>query len=249
MTTKGWPAPTQEQLIAALSSDYTTADLSPADRGLLTYAVRLTRAPSAITEADIAALRAGPRHPRYLCDYSLFRICQSYCGRTGRRIGGQFFLVGDVKERDMFSEIIKILITGILFLQGLTHGVAFFALIKDATRSEGQPSVPVRSWLLPSLAPRAAAWIASIFWLLATIGFIAAALSFWETLLPDDAWRQLAGASTLISTLGIALFSGIWPGAPSRRLSNIDTAAALAINAVILVLLLAGWPPGTPFDT
>ena len=147
----------------------------------------------------------------------------------------------------MFPEIIKILIAGALVLQGFSHGVAFFALIKDAARSEGQPSVPVRSWLMPSLAPRTAALIASLFWLLSTIGFFATALSFWESLLPGETWRQLAAASALVSTLGIALFSGIWPGAPNRRLSNIDTAIALVINAAVLVMLLVGWPPGTLF--
>ena len=116
----------------------------------------------------------------------------------------------------MFLEIIRILIAGTLGLQGFTHAVAFYALVKDAGRSEGQPSVPVRSWLLPSLAPRTAALIASLFWLLSTIGFFAAALSFWESLLPGETWRQLAAAAALISTLGIALFSGIWPGAPNR---------------------------------
>ena len=147
----------------------------------------------------------------------------------------------------MFPEFIKILITGTLFLHGLAHGVAFFALLKDATRSAGKPSLPVRSWLLPSLAPKAAAWIASLFWLLATIGFIATAVTFWETRLPGETWRQVVAASALISTLGIALFSGIWPGAPNRRLSNIDTAIALVINVAVLVLLLVGWPPGTLF--
>ena len=43
------------------------------------------------------------------------------------------------------------------------------------------------------------------------------------------------------------LFSGIWPGAPNRRLSNIDTAIAVAIDVAVLVLLLVGWPPGTLF--
>jgi len=47
------------------------------------------------------------------------------------------------------------------------------------------------------------------------------------------------------AAITFALFSGIWPGAPNRRLSNIDTAIALAINAAILVLSLVGWLPGT----
>ena len=149
----------------------------------------------------------------------------------------------------MVLDIARILIAGTLALQGFVHAVASFALINDARRSEGQPSLPVRSWLLPSLAPRTAALIASLFWLLATIGFFATALSFWESLLPGETWRQLAAASALISTLGIALFSGIWPGTPNRKLSNIDTAIALGINAALLLLLLLGWLPGTLYGS
>jgi len=147
----------------------------------------------------------------------------------------------------MSPQIIKFLITGTLLLHGLAHGRAFLALISDAARSRGQPPIPVRSWLLPSLSISAAAILASPFWLLSTIGFIAASLSFWGTL-PGEYWRQLAIASSVISTLGIALFSGIWPGAPNHKLSDLDTVIALVINALILALLLwVGWPPLTMF--
>ena len=148
----------------------------------------------------------------------------------------------------MSPQTIKIIIAGVLLLQGLSHGKAFFALIADASRTGGQAPVPIRSWLLPSLSPRAAAIIASPFWLLSTLGFIAASLGLWETLVPSEAWRQLAVISSIISSLGIVLFSGIWPGAPNRRLSNLDTAIALVINSVILILLLwFDWPPWTMF--
>ena len=137
----------------------------------------------------------------------------------------------------MSPQVIKILIAGALFLHGLAHGKAFFALIADATRTGGQAPVPIRSWLLPSISPRAAAIIASPFWLLSTLGFIAASLGFWGTLVPGEAWRQLAVVSSVISSLGIVLTSGTWPGAPNRRLSNLDTAIALVMNTAILVLL------------
>jgi hypothetical protein len=55
LTAKGWPAPVQEQLVAALSSDYTTAGLAPADRAMLAYAVKLTLQPSAIVKEAITA--------------------------------------------------------------------------------------------------------------------------------------------------------------------------------------------------
>jgi hypothetical protein len=138
--------------------------------------------------------------------------------------------------------IIEIVITGVLGLQAFSHGVAFFALIRDA-RSDIKPALPVRSWLLPSLAPRTAMWIASLFWLLATLGFATAAISVWDILLPGVTWQPLAAAGAVISTLGIALFSGAWPGASNRKLSKIDTTIALVINAAIIVVVV-GWLTG-----
>jgi hypothetical protein len=69
-----------------------------------------------------------------------------------------------------------------------------------------------------------------------------AALSFTSALLPADVWRQFTVAASVVSTLGIVLFSGIWPGAPNRKLSQIDTAIALVINVVLLVAVAAGYP-------
>src|SRR5690606_7857704 len=96
-------------------------------------------------------------------------------------------------------------------------------------------------WLLPSLSLRTSAAIALVFWLLATVGFIASAMSLSVSLLPTAAWQPLAIAASLVSTLGIVLFSGIWPGAPNRKLAKIDTVIALVLNAAILVVALAGW--------
>jgi hypothetical protein len=141
-------------------------------------------------------------------------------------------------------ELIKVLLAGALMLHGVAHGKAFFALIGDAQRAGDRTPLPVRSWLLPSLSPRAAALLASPFWLLSTLGFILSSLSFWGFLVTGDIWRPLAVAGSIVSTLGIVLFSGIWPGAPNRRLSTLDTGIALVLNGVILVLLVwLQWPP------
>lgn len=40
-----------------MEEDYTRAELTPADRAMLDFAVKLTRAPSAMTAADVAILR------------------------------------------------------------------------------------------------------------------------------------------------------------------------------------------------
>jgi hypothetical protein len=105
----------------------------------------------------------------------------------------------------------------------------------------------VRSWLLLPYTTGAAA-IAAVFWLLSTVGFIAASLLFYSSSTSGELWRQLAIGASIVSTIGIALFSGIWPGAPNRSLSNLDTIIALAMNGVILVALLwLQWPPYTMF--
>lgn len=148
----------------------------------------------------------------------------------------------------MSPQTIKILITAILLLHGIAHGRAFLMLIAQASGNEAATPLPVRSWLFPSLASRTAAILASLFWVLSTVGFVLAALSFWGTFELGAGWRQIAVVSAIISTVGIALFSGIWPGAPSRRLSNIDTIIALAVNLAVLVALVwLQWPPQEMF--
>lgn len=144
----------------------------------------------------------------------------------------------------MSPEIIKIIITAVLFLQGVAHGKAFIALIAQAAGTGSPPILPVRSWLLPKLSMEAAGMIACFFWLLATAGFIVAALSFWGTLFTGVDWRQIAIISAIISTIGTILFSGIWPGAPSRKLSTLDTVISLVVNIAVFILLVGmNWPP------
>ena len=45
--------------MAALADDYRRAELTAADRAMLDFAVKLTRAPSAVTRADVDALRSS----------------------------------------------------------------------------------------------------------------------------------------------------------------------------------------------
>ena len=65
--------------------------------------------------------------------------------------------------------------------------------------------------LLPSLASPIATALATGFWAVSMIGFIAAACSFWGVLVPSEAWRTLAVVSAVVSTLGLTLFIGTWP--------------------------------------
>jgi hypothetical protein len=140
-------------------------------------------------------------------------------------------------------DFIKVLIAGALLLHGLAHGKAFLELIRDALRPETRRTLPVHSWLMPSLSRKTASLLASPFWLLSALAFIGAALSFWGIALEGSAWRTLAIGGAILSSLGIGLFSGVWPGAPTRRLSVLDTLIALGLNAVIVVLLVGiNWP-------
>ena len=126
--------------------------------------------------------------------------------------------------------------------------MASFALINDARRSEGQPSLPVRSWLLPSLAPRTAALIAKSSGSSLRSGFFATALSFWNCCCQAKRGGNLRLLPPSSQRLG-SLFSGFGRACPNRKLSNIDTAIALGINAALLLLLLLGWLPGTLYGS
>jgi hypothetical protein len=138
----------------------------------------------------------------------------------------------------MSDETIRVLIAGALLLHGLGHTGALGALIVVGRGHSGGSWLPARSWLFPSLVAPAASTVASLFWVVSTIGFVAASMSFWGILVPGEVWRQLALASAVVSTLGIVLFAGTWPA--------FNTLAALAMNAAVLITQLwLHWPPQT----
>ncbi len=144
----------------------------------------------------------------------------------------------------MPEQAVKLLVAGALLVHGLGHGGALGALIwierRPGTDTGGWRAA--RSWAFPALAAPAATVVASAFWVLALIGFLAAAMSFWGILLPGDVWRPVAIVSAVVSTLGIALFIGTWPA--------FNTVAALGMNVAVLVALLwLRWPPQTMFGS
>ena len=137
----------------------------------------------------------------------------------------------------MSADTARGLVFGALVIHGLGHGGALGALIWMALR----PSDPTggwqaaRSWLLPALPAGTATPIAGAFWIVAMLGFVVAALSFWGIGLPEEAWRSLAIGSAIVSLVGITLFFGTWP--------PFNTLAALAVNIAVLVSLLGlRWP-------
>jgi len=137
----------------------------------------------------------------------------------------------------MSADTARGLVFGALVIHGLGHGGALGALIWMALR----PSDPTggwqaaRSWLLPALPTATATPIAGAFWIVAMLGFVVAALSFWGIGLPGEAWRSVAIGSAIVSLVGITLFFGTWP--------PFNTLAALAVNIAVLVSLLwLRWP-------
>lgn len=59
---------TSEEFVAQVKEDYTQADLEPADRALLDYAVKLARSPDAMVEEDVEALRDAGFSERAILD-------------------------------------------------------------------------------------------------------------------------------------------------------------------------------------
>jgi uncharacterized peroxidase-related enzyme len=73
--------------VAALSSDYTTAGLAPADRAMLAYAVKLTLQPSAIVKEDIAALRTVSFNDRAIHDICAITAYFAFVNRIADGLG------------------------------------------------------------------------------------------------------------------------------------------------------------------
>lgn len=57
-----------DELMRAIMTDYRAARLSPVDRALCDYAIKLTRTPAAIKQADIDALRGHGLSDRAIND-------------------------------------------------------------------------------------------------------------------------------------------------------------------------------------
>ncbi len=142
----------------------------------------------------------------------------------------------------MPDPIVRLVIAGGLLLHGLGHGGALGALLWIGARPGSDTGAwqAARTWLVTTLPATTATTVASAFWVVSLIGFVAAALGFWGVGVPAEAWRPLAVVSAVISMAGIVLFFGTWP--------MFNTLAALAVNVVVLVALLgAHWPPEAMF--
>ena len=71
----------------AIKDDYRKADLAPRERALCDYAVKLTRAPGAIREADLAPLRAAGLSDRDIHDAVQVISYFNYINRVADGLG------------------------------------------------------------------------------------------------------------------------------------------------------------------
>ncbi len=79
------PEDERDLLVEALSEDYTRADLSPADRAMLDYSLKLTLTPGSMNADDVALLREHDFDDRAIHD-----ICAiaAYFGFVNRMADG-----------------------------------------------------------------------------------------------------------------------------------------------------------------
>lgn len=137
----------------------------------------------------------------------------------------------------MAIDVSRLLIGGVLLIHGLGHGGALGALLWIRTF----PNTPTggwlaaKSWLFPAVNAPTATNVAMAFWVVAMLGFVGAALSFWGIVIPDEMWRPLAVAGAFVSLTGMVVFFGTWPA--------FNWLASLAVNLGVLVTqLLTRWP-------
>ena len=141
------------------------------------------------------------------------------------------------------NDIVTIVFAVALVGHGAAHGVAALNLVRQIGGTVKDEALEVRSWLLPGMSPATAATVALTLWLPASLGFILAAVSMLGIVLAALPWSATMVAAALLSTAGIGLFGGIWPGG-ERRLRALHILLALGMDAIILVTqLLLGWPP------
>jgi hypothetical protein len=136
------------------------------------------------------------------------------------------------------TPVLRIIVVVALAAHGIAHAIALGGLIGQSVGGASASQVTVRSWLMPGLGPNAAATAAIPFWLVATVGFLLAALSFWGILIPEAPWRQIAVGSAIASIVGIALFAGVWPGSPNELRNLLNTGVAMTMNVAVLLTLL-----------
>jgi uncharacterized peroxidase-related enzyme len=74
-------------MLAALTTDYRTTGLDPADRSMLDYAVKLTERPSEIAAGDIESLRTAGFDDRGIHDICAITAYFAFVNRIADGLG------------------------------------------------------------------------------------------------------------------------------------------------------------------
>jgi uncharacterized peroxidase-related enzyme len=84
---EGWESEARDGLVRALSSDYASAEIPPADVAMLDYAMKLTLSPSKIKENDINTLRANGFDDRAIHDICAITAYFAFVNRVADGLG------------------------------------------------------------------------------------------------------------------------------------------------------------------
>ena len=76
-----------EKILAALASDYREAGLPAVDLAMLDYAIKLTRSPANMTEADVSSLRAQGFDDRAIHDICTITAYFAFVNRVADGLG------------------------------------------------------------------------------------------------------------------------------------------------------------------
>ena len=76
-----------KELVAALDKDYTTAPITPQERVMLDYVVKLTRDATQVWKDDIEALRAAGFDDRGILQITLIASWFNYINRVADALG------------------------------------------------------------------------------------------------------------------------------------------------------------------
>lgn len=84
---EGVAADARDALLGALADDHGSAELTVPDRAMLDYAVKLTRAPWEVGEADVDALRAAGFSDRAIHDICAIAAYFAFVNRIADGLG------------------------------------------------------------------------------------------------------------------------------------------------------------------
>ncbi|MBT5569041.1 MAG: peroxidase-related enzyme [Acidimicrobiales bacterium] len=76
-----------DDLLAAIEADWTSAPLTPQRRAMIAYAVKLTRSPGEMEQADVEALRVAGFSDRDVLDITEVTAYYAYANRIADGLG------------------------------------------------------------------------------------------------------------------------------------------------------------------